>query len=325
MEVSSEKTRSGNRLLGALQSGRRVRPVWFLVALAIVLFSIASPVFLSVFNLSNILLQSSTIGFIAIGMTFVIINGNIDLSVGSLLALTAVVSVGLQGYGLVVALAAALLLGTAIGFLNGLIVVKTGITSFIVTLAAMIGVKGLVFAYTKEESLTAADQNFTNLGTATLGPIPVIALVYLVLTLAGEWWLRNTVHGRNAIAIGGNPEAARNAGIKVDRHIIINFALVGLLSAIAGITLAMQMGSATPVLGTNYELWTITAVVLGGTNLRGGSGSVFGTFGGVLLIGILLNGMNLLNLDPLYVYIVLGCVLIGSLLIDKRLTGPAQG
>jgi ribose transport system permease protein len=292
--------------------------IWFAVGMLLVFFSATSPHFLTLYNLTNILLQSSTIGFLGIGMTFVIITGNIDLSVGSLLALTAVLSVGLQSIGLVPALLVASVVGAALGLVNGLIIVNTGVSSFVVTLAAMIGFKGLAFMYTKEQSLTASDSGFTALGLLSLGGIPLIGLFYLLLTGLAHWILVGTVHGRNSLAIGGNATAARNAGINAKWTIVVNYTFMGLLSAVSGIALSMQMGSATPVLGEKYELWAIAATVLGGASLYGGSGSVIGTLGGTLVIGILLDGFNLLNVAPFYVYILLGVVLIGALVIDRR-------
>lgn len=293
-------------------------PIWLFLVACIVFFSFGSPYFFTVFNLSNVLVQSAFIGFLAIGMTLIMINGNIDLTVGSNLALCACLAVGLQEYGLVVALLGAVAAGTALGFLNGLIVVKTGVHSFIVTLGGLIGIRGLVFVYTGEDSLSATSMAFMNFGMMSIGPLSAIAVLFLVLMAVFQFVLSRTRHGREAYAIGGNRSAAENAGVKVGRHIIVNFTISGLMAAIAGITMSTQMGAATPNLGTVYELWTVIAVVLGGTKLQGGSGSLWGTLGGVLTLGVLRNGMNLMHVPPFYVPVILGMVLILALFLDRQ-------
>ncbi|HKJ95022.1 MAG TPA: ABC transporter permease [Gammaproteobacteria bacterium] len=294
-------------------------PIWLFLAACVIFFSFGSPYFFTPFNLSNILVQSAFIGFLSIGMTLIMINGNIDLTVGSTLALCASLAVGLQDYGLVVAIAGAVAAGLLLGLLNGVIVVKTGVHSFIVTLGGLIGIRGLVFVYTGENSLSATNMSFLDFGMISFGPISIIAVLFVVLMLAFQWMLSRTRHGREAYAIGGNLSAAENAGVKVSRHIVINFVISGLMAAVAGITMATQMGAATPNLGTNYELWTVIAVVLGGTKLQGGAGSLWGTLGGVLTLGVLRNGMNLMHVQPFYVLVILGLVLILALFVDKQI------
>lgn len=304
----------------ALGRGLRRQPVWVLVVACLLFFGFSSPYFFTVNNLANVLVQSSFIGFLAVGMTFIIINGNIDLTVGATLGLSAALAVGVQeaGGNPWLGIAAGLGAGLALGLFNGLAVVYTGVDSFIVTLGGLIGIRGLIFIYTKEQSLITLNSGYTGFGSATIGPVPVIGLLFLVVVAVGQWVLRRTVHGRNTYAVGGNRDAALNAGIKVGRHMITNFVLMGGLAAFSGVMLSTQMGAATPNLGTNYELWTIITVVLGGTKLTGGYGSLLGTLGGVITIGILRNGMNLLRVAPFYVYVVLGLVLIISLFIDKQ-------
>ncbi len=295
-----------------------IQPIWLFVIAITVFFSFMSEYFLTTGNFMNILVQTSTIGLIALGMTYVMINGNIDLSVGAILALSAALAVDLQSYGLPVALFAAISAGILLGALNGLIVWKTGVNSFIVTLGAMIGIRGLVFIYTKEQSFYASDFAFSDFGISTIASIPTLGVIFLVCCLIMHLVLTKTGHGRNTFAVGGNREAAADAGIRVGRHMLINFMIVGFFAALAGITLATQMGAATPNLGRDYELWTITAVVLGGTKLAGGFGSITGTLGGVLAIGILRNGMNLMQVPAFYVLVILGAILIAVLIIDQK-------
>lgn len=292
--------------------------IWIFLAIAITFFSLASPYFLSVYNLSNILLQGTFVGFLAIGMTLVMVNGNIDLTVGSVLGLAACLSVGLENYGLGIAIICALGAGAGLGLINGLLTECTGVDSFIVTLGGMIGIRGLVFVYTQENSLSASSDAFTNAGSMSVGPISIVAILFLILIVGFQWMLSATCHGRNAYAVGGNRAASRNAGIHLSRHIVINFMLSGLLAAVAGIASASQFGAATPNLGESYELWAIIAVVIGGTKLRGGVGNMWGTLGGVLALAVLRNGLNLIHVQPFYVPVILGIALIGALLLDKQ-------
>ncbi|MFO7647372.1 MULTISPECIES: ABC transporter permease [Halomonas] len=300
-----------------------IQPIWVFVIAIFIFFSFMSEYFLSLGNITNILVQTSTIGLIALGMTYVMINGNIDLSVGAILGLAASLAVGLQDYGLTIAIIAALASGILLGAINGLVVWKTGVNAFIVTLGAMLGIRGLIFLYTGEQSFYSMNFAFSDFGASTIGPIPVLAIIFLACTLVMHLVLTRTGHGRNTFAVGGNPEASIDAGIRLGRHMMINFIIVGFFAALAGVLLASQMGAATPNLGRDYELWTITAVVLGGTKLTGGYGSIVGTLGGVLAIGILRNGMNLMQVPAFYVLVVLGVILISVLIIDKKLNVPS--
>lgn len=302
-----------------LSGGAVIQPIWVFVVAITIFFSVMSDHFLSLGNLTNILVQTSTIGLIALGMTYVMINGNIDLSVGATLGLAASLSVGLQDYGITVAVLAAIASGVVLGAMNGLIVWKTGVNAFIVTLGAMIGVRGLIFVYTEEQSFYASNFAFSDFGISTIGPIPVLAIIFLLCALLMHLVLKKTVHGRNTFAVGGNPEAALDAGIRIGRNMMVNFIIVGFFAALAGVFLATQMGASTPNLGRDYELWAITAVVLGGTKLTGGFGSITGTMGGVLAIGVLRNGMNMMQVPAFYVLVILGVILISVLIIDQKI------
>ena len=311
---------TGSRGLPAAGVARSLlaQPIYVFVIACLMFFSLGSPYFLAVQNFQDILVQSSTIGLIALGMTFVMIDGNIDLSVGSVTSLSACLAVGLQGYGILPAVLAALVAGALLGLLNGVLVWKTGVDSFIVTLGAMIGIRGIVFLYTREQSFATLNMAYTDFGSSMVGPIPTLGLLLLVAAAMLWWLLNHTLHGRNTFAVGGNRQAAINAGVRVGRHMVVNFVLVALCASLAGITLSSQMGAATPNLGRGFELWTITAVVLGGTKLSGGSGSIIGTLGGVFAIGILRNGMDLMHVSSFYVLVVMGVVLISVLFLDKQ-------
>ncbi|MGP9768726.1 ABC transporter permease [Halomonas sp. AOP13-D3-9] len=310
-------------LKGFFRGKTAIQPIWIFVLAIFIFFSFTSEYFLSFGNISNILVQTSTIGLIALGMTLVMINGNIDLSVGATLGLAASLAVGLQETSMILAILAALGSGILLGAINGFIVWKTGVNAFIVTLGAMLGVRGLIFLYTGEQSFYALNFAFSDFGASTIGPFPVLAIIFLICTLIMHLVLTRTGHGRNTFAVGGNPEASIDAGIRLGRHMMINFIIVGFFAALAGVLLASQMGAATPNLGRDYELWVITAVVLGGTKLTGGYGSIVGTLGGVLAIGILRNGMNLMQVPAFYVLVILGAILISVLIIDKKLNAPS--
>ncbi|MCX5578450.1 ABC transporter permease [Kaistia terrae] len=313
--------------LTAIGLWARRYPVWIFLAAALVFFSLKSPHFLSVFNLSNILLQAAFFGFLSIGLTLLIISRNIDLTVGSVAGLAACLAVGLQpSLGLWLPIAIGLGAGLAIGLLNGFLVERAGIDSFIVTLAGMIGIKGLAFAFAGEESISASIDLFNELGALRIGRIHAIALLFLALLAIGHYVLKHTKYGRETYAIGGNRTAAVNAGVRVSRHVIIGFAISGLLAAFCGIAMAANMGAAMPAFGLGYEGWAIAAVVLGGTKLSGGSGRIVNTLGGVLLLASLRNGLNMIHVPAYYVLVTIGGALILALFFDTQFSRkPRQG
>jgi len=304
--------------IGALRN-----PIWLSLLVAIAFFAARSPHFLSLFNISNILLQAAFFGFLAIGLTLVIVSGHIDLSVGSLVGLTAGLGVVLQPtLGLPLSVLAALSAGAAVGVFNGVLVERLGINSLIVTLAAMIGLKGLTFAIVGEESIIAESTAFSQLGSFRIGSIHLITITFFVLLIVANWVLTTTRHGREAYAIGGNRTAAVNAGIRVRHHVIINFAVSGFLAALCGLAISANMGAAVPTYGDGYEGWAIAAVALGGAKLTGGSGNVVNSLGGVLLLAVLRNGLNLAHLSAHYVLVAIGVALLVALLLEKRSGAP---
>lgn len=325
MSVSASTKTQAPAWLRGIGRAAKAQPIWLFVLLIFTFFSFANEFFFDLRNFTNILIQTSTIGIIALGMTFVMIDGQIDLSVGAVVALAASLAVGLQSdIGLIPAVLVGLLSGALLGAFNGLVVWKTGVDAFIVTLGGLLGIRGLVFIYTQEQSFFATNFAYSDFGTSSFGPIPTLAIIFLVLTVFMHWLLTRTRHGRDTYAVGGNRDAAVNAGIKVGPHLLINFTIVGFLAALSGVLLSTQMGASTPNLGRDYELWVITAVVLGGTKLNGGYGSIIGTLGGVLAIGILRNGMNLMQVPAFYVLVILGSILIAVLFIDKQVSRRQQ-
>lgn len=320
---------------GTLSTFLKNGAIWAFIVVELVFFSVAGE-YLSLsdkafMDLDNMLLlfkQSAPIGIIAIGMTIIMINGNIDLSVGATYALSAVVLLdsmtwpmfaGLGDGVIPVAWGLALLTGILLGALNGLIVWKTGVDAFIVTLGAMLGYRGLVFMYNGEQPTSHlnwtlvdfAEAQFLGLHTATW---------FLIAVTAVGWFLMNrTVHGRNAYAIGDNRTAAINAGIRVGPHMMINFVVIGFLASLSAVVFYSESGSVNPNDGELYELWVITAVVLGGTKLTGGAGSVLSTLGGVLAIQLLRKGLGHIGADTETVNLVIGLILITVLFLDRQL------
>jgi ribose transport system permease protein len=289
-----------------------------LLALVIIL-SAMSDRFLTQSNIINVLRQISINAIIAAGMTVVIIGRGIDLSVGSLLALTGVVGASLAVGGLPagVAIAAALGLGLAMGVFNGAFVAYAGIAPFIVTLAGLTIFRGMALAFTDGRPVSGLPPAFMTIGYGSFLGLPVPIWIMLGFLIATHVILRYTALGRAIYAIGGNEEAARLSGIPVRRVVLFTFAYSGLAAAIASMVLTGRLNSAQPSAGVMFELDAIAAVVVGGTSLFGGKGGVFGTLVGALIIGVINNGMNLLNVPSFYQQIVKGGVILTALLIER--------
>jgi ribose/xylose/arabinose/galactoside ABC-type transport system permease subunit len=288
-----------------------------------VLFSLLSPYFFSTDNLLNVTLQISITSIIAVGMTLIILTAGIDLSVGSLVALSGIVVTTAVKLPLPfpVALALAVCLGLAMGALSGgiagLFVTRFGITPFIVTLALMTVERGLAFALTEGRPVWELPEGFAVLGSGRIAGVPVPTLIMLATFAVAHIVLKYTRFGRYVYAVGGNEEAARLAGINTKMILLKVYVLGGLLTAVSGILLSSRMNSGQPNAGMMYELDVIAAVVVGGTSLFGGRGTVAGTFLGSLLIGVLRNGLNLLNVGSYIQQIVVGVVILLAVLVDQ--------
>ncbi|WP_409300061.1 ABC transporter permease subunit [Peribacillus sp. SCS-155] len=310
-----------NKLSKSLGSVQKLGPLLGLLLITIIL-TIMSPNFLTVDNMFNVLRQVSINALIAFGMTFVILTGGIDLSVGSILALSSALTAGLLSNGMdpILAISVGLLAGALMGLANGLIIAKGKVAPFIATLATMTIYRGLTLVYTDGRPVTGLSDavSFQMLGKGFfLGiPFPVITmlLAYFILFFI----LRKTTFGRGVYAIGGNEEASRLSGLKVNRLKMGVYTLTGFLSAFAGITLTSRLNSAQPTAGMSYELDAIAAVVLGGTSLSGGRGWIFGTLVGALIIGVLNNGLNLLNVSSFYQQVVKGGVILLAVMLDRK-------
>ena len=288
------------------------------VVMCIVL-SILSPAFLTQANILNVLRQVSTNANLAFGMTFAIIICGIDLSVGSILAVSGTVTAGLialQHVPVPIAVIIGLLLGTALGFFNGFVIAKTGIPPFIVTLAMFNIARGAAYVYTGGMPIRTMDPQFTTIGTGYLGPIPLPIIYTLVFFIFVSLLLNKTKFGRHVYAVGGNREAAKFSGINIKKVEIGVYTLIGFLSAFSGIVLCARMYSGQPTVGVGFELDAIAAVVLGGTSMLGGIGKMGGTFIGVLVIGVLNNGLNLLNINSFWQLIAKGAVILLAVYMD---------
>ena len=295
-----------------------------LIALVVaIIFGFARYVaFLTPENIVNIVRQNSMVGLVAIGMTFVILTGGIDLSVGAILAVAGIVLCKVAPYGGGVAVVAAIAAATFIGFLNGMLIAKARIQPFITTLAMMIAARGLALAVTSENSVPLPDSasGVAWLGRGDLGPIPVpVALIALAFIIS--WMvLRYTRFGRYVYSVGDSAEAAKLLGLNVDRILIATYAISGAFAGLAGIVLASRLGAAQPVAGTGWELDAIAAVVVGGTVLTGGRGGVGRTLIGVLLLGVILNLLNLEGtISPWWQWVIRGVFLLAVVVIQGRM------
>lgn len=285
-----------------------------------VIFSITNARFMSVANFLNILQQVAVIAIAAFGMTWVILLGEIDLSIGSILAVAGMVAAQCFAFGLgfVPAFALTLLAGALLGLFNGVLTAKLLLPSFIVTVATMGIYRGLVSLPTNGAPAMIMDPTWTAIGTQSFLGIPIVIWFVAVLFLFNHILLSKTTFGRRAYLTGGNREAALYSGIKVDRLKIMIFMISGIMAAISGILLSSRLFSAQTNAGMSYELDAIAAAVLGGTSLAGGVGTMVGTLIGALIIGVLNNGMNMLSVPYFYQLIVKGLVILIAVYLDVR-------
>ncbi|MGM0414779.1 MAG: ABC transporter permease [Bacillota bacterium] len=289
-----------------------------LLALVIVM-SFLSDRFLTFPNMFNIFRQVSIMGVMAVGMTMVILSQGIDLSVGSLLALSGAVSAGVMaGDGnMVLGILAGLAVGTGLGLFNGFMISKANLPDFIVTLAMMSIARGLTLVYTGGRPISGFDPAFRMIGGGRIGRVPFPVIIFFVIIVIGYLILNKTTFGRYIYAVGGNKQAARLAGINTDLIKLKVYAISGFLAGVSGIILTSRLNSAQPTAGVAYELDVIAMVVLGGTSLAGGKGSVGGTLIGALIIGVLNNSLNLLGVASFYQEVAKGLVILVAVLLDS--------
>jgi ribose transport system permease protein len=289
-----------------------------LLVLCIIL-AIFSPVFLTKNNILNVLRQVATNLYIACAMTMVIILGGIDLSVGSIIALSGVVTGGMISFGghsLLFAVICGLLAGALVGAFNGFFVARTTIPPFIVTLVTMNIARGAAYVYTGGQPIRVMSDAFNFIGAGYLGEIPMPIVYMVIIVLISFFILSKSKLGRHIYAAGGNLQAARFSGIKTSGVLFFAYLFSGLMAAIAGIVLASRMFSGQPTAGLGSEMDAIAAVVLGGTSMSGGVGKIGGTVIGALIIGVLSNGLNLLGINSFWQYIVKGIVILIAVYVD---------
>ncbi len=314
------QTRQGLRWHILIDQQGAVLAVWAVLLLTTAGASIISPTFRSWANLSNVLSEAVILGLVSLGQTFVIVTGGIDLSVGAIVKLVTVLTAGMMEkytgawIGVVMLVVAA---GGLVGLVNGLLVIRLRVAPFIVTLGMASILGGAVLAYTQQPIGSITDQ-FYQLYNGQIGPVPLPIVSFAAAILLSQTLLRHSSFGRHIYAVGGNEEVARRAGIKVARVRLAVFLLAGLLAALAGLMVASQEGIGDPTVGDNLTLDSITAVVLGGTSLFGGRGSVFGTVGGILLLSLINNVMNLLGVDVWYQGVIKGIIILMAVAIYKQ-------
>jgi ribose transport system permease protein len=303
-----------------LSTARQFGTLIGLVVLCLVLWAL-TPHFLTVPNLLNVAQQTSINAIVAVGMTYVILSGGIDLSVGSIVALSGV-ALGLtlqDGHSTVTAVLVGMVVGVACGLLNGSLVSWGGLPPFIVTLGMMSIARGAALLVTEGRPVSGFDPGFRSLATGQAGFIPAPVLATVAVYAAAHIVLARTTFGRYVYAIGGNEEATRLSGVPVRLHKTMIYAVSGLMSAIAAVILTARLNSAQPIAGMMYELDAIAATVIGGTSLMGGAGTLLGTLVGALIMGVLRNGLNLLGVSSFLQQIVIGGVIVGAVLVDTLL------
>jgi ribose/xylose/arabinose/galactoside ABC-type transport system permease subunit len=306
-------------------------PLIFL-AILVVILSVLRPNFLSAFNLFNVMRQISFIGILAVGMTFVILTAGIDLSVGSLLAFSGIVCATVAkgsrslleggvtdpgGVRVLLAALAAILVGMVIGLLQGSLTARAGIPAFIVTLGGLGAWRGATLLWSDGQPISSFSNDFKFWGQGFIGPLPVPVIFFIAMVIIGQIILKYTQYGRWIYALGGNPEASRLSGLNVKMLTTSVYVISGFCAGLAGFLLTSRLNSAEQVAGQGYELQAIAAVVIGGTSLFGGQGSLVGTLIGAMLIGVLNNGLVILNVSPYYQQIVIGAIIVLSVYIDQ--------
>lgn len=287
----------------------------------IVLLAILSSAFLSVLNILNVLRQASINGFQAFGLTLVIISGGIDLSVGSVVAFSGMVTalLILAGVTPILAVLAGLASGTAIGVVNGLLIAKGKLQPFIATLGSMLVFRGMTLYISNGVPASKLGEGLIGfIGRGFILGIPTPVYLLLVVFLVIAFVLRNTVFGKRIYAIGGNKRAALLSGIDVDRNLIYIYAISGFLAAVAGIVLMSRVDSAVPTAGISFELSAIAAAVIGGVSLAGGKGNATGTLIGILIIAIIINGLNLLGTSSYLQQVITGLIIVAAVIADRK-------
>lgn len=308
-------------IIGPWRTAREACDLWQQVSSATLVKNgqLCGPVFASQVNILNLVRQVSVIGIISLGEMLVILTGGIDLGVGSLVGFTGMIAAGLQhsNAGLFASLGVPLLVGGLTGLGVGALVTRGHIPSFVATLGVLAGLQGATLVYSNAQPITGLKDDFRTIGTGYMGPVPVPIVIYAAAIVAASVLLARTSFGRGIYAIGGNESAAHLSGIRVDLFKTLVFVISGLAAAVGALILTARLNSGQPNSGEGYELDAIASVVIGGTSLSGGRGTVLGTVAGALLIGVLSNGLVLMNVSPYYQPIIKGAIIVGAVLLDQ--------
>ena len=323
MRSANEASRQNASLLHRLTRVIDVQQlgILFVLVALVAIMGVISPVFLSGRNIRNILQQVSTIGILAMGSTVLMISGGIDLSVGSIVSVAAVVMGTMikAGAPAELAILVGLLIGCAIGFINGLLAAYTKAHPFILTLGTMTLFQGVAIIITEGFPITDLGRRFEWIGGAKIGgQIPVSVIVLVLVMLVCHFLLRYLKVGRIAYAIGGNEYTTFLAGIPVRRYKILFYVICGFFAGLGSVVLASRISSAIPNMGADYTLQAIGAAVIGGVPLTGGRGNVWGTFTGVLLLGVIANGLNLMHVDASWQYVLTGVIIIIAVIVHEQ-------
>jgi ribose/xylose/arabinose/galactoside ABC-type transport system permease subunit len=318
------------RRLDPIEVLGRFAPVIFLVVLAVA-FTIQQPAFATERNFWFLLRQTFVYGIMAVGMTFVILTAGIDLSVGSVLCFAGLVAAAVAkganwrdvstpdpgGVAVLYAALAAMAVGALAGLIQGFAIAKLQVPAFVVTLGGLAAWRGAAQVFSQGQPINKFSDQFRYWGGGYIGPMPVPVAIFLVFVVLGYLILRFTTYGRSIYAVGGNPEAARLSGLNTTGLIMSVYVISGFLAGLCGFLLTSRLGAAEVVAGTGYELTVIAAVVIGGTSLFGGEGSVLGTLVGTLLIGVLNSGLAINNVNPYYQPIIIGVIVVLSVYLDQ--------
>jgi ribose/xylose/arabinose/galactoside ABC-type transport system permease subunit len=325
--TASEQTK---RRIDPIEVLGRFAPVIFLIVLAIV-FTIQQPAFATERNFWFLLRQSFVFGIMAVGMTFVILTGGIDLSVGSVLCFAGLVGAAVAkganwldvskpdpgGVAVLYAALAAMAVGAGAGLIHGFAIAKLKVPAFVVTLGGLAAWRGAAQVLSQGQPINKFSDQYRFWGSGYIGPMPVPVAIFLIFVVLGYLILRFTTYGRSIYAVGGNPEAARLSGLNTTGLIMSVYVISGFLAGLCGFLLTSRLGAAEVVAGQVYELTVIAAVVIGGTSLFGGEGSILGTLVGTLLIGVLNSGLAINNVNPYYQPIIIGVIVVLSVYLDQ--------
>lgn len=296
-----------------------------LALLIAVVLSFASPHFLTPSNLFNLMDQSVVIGIVAIGMTFVILTGGIDLSVGSVAGVTGIIlGLALQALPIPLAIAIAISAGAFFGAVSGILIAVFGLAAFVVTLGMMAICRSLAFVLSGQRTISGLPNDLGNLVYFDIGGLQMNVIILIVLYACAWLYLTRSRGGRTIYAIGSNKEAARISGLKVQLYTILPYVVSGALAAVAVTLIAAQIGSIDPLAGNLMELDAIAAVVIGGASLYGGRGSIVGTLFGVIIMVMIRNGMNLLGVSPFWQGTAIGTIIIAAVLTERLLSGRSR-